>query len=290
MSLRSAPAIAARAACDSLSAMLDAAPISHQRSHGQARVSLTASGGLGDLFQKGSGKAILPRVDGPVPEVVFLNTSGGLTGGDTLTFDLSIGKGAAAMAATQTAERAYASPAGHAKVEVRLKLGNGATLFWLPQETILFQHAALRRATTVEMGDGARFLGVETLVLGRGAMNEHLNHVDLRDARRVFGPDGTIRHAEQICLDSATLADVVSPAGWQGKTVLATLTFVAPDAEDSLGRVRDLIQTLPCAAASAWNDRLVLRILANDSWQVRKALIPVIQALGPGNIPRVWQT
>ena len=231
--------------------MLDAAPISHQRSHGQARVSLTASGGLGDLFQKGSGKAILPRVDGPVPEVVFLNTSGGLTGGDTLTFDLSIGKGAAAMAATQTAERAYASPAGHAKVEVRLKLGNGATLFWLPQETILFQRAALRRATTVEMGDGARFLGVETLVLGRGAMNEHLNHVDLRDARRVFG---------------------------------------APDAEDSLGRVRDLIQTLPCAAASAWNDRLVLRILANDSWQVRKALIPVIQALGPGNIPRVWQT
>ena len=67
-----------------------------QRSHGKAMVSFdlrAGRAGLRDLAQSGSAKAMLPRVWGAVPEVVFLNTSGGLTGGDTLSFDMALGAG-----------------------------------------------------------------------------------------------------------------------------------------------------------------------------------------------------
>ena len=60
-----------------------------QRSHGKAMVRFALRGDqtrLRDLAQSGSAKAMLPRVWGHVPEVVFLNTSGGLTGGDALSY------------------------------------------------------------------------------------------------------------------------------------------------------------------------------------------------------------
>ena len=66
-----------------------------QRSRGEAAVRLRQDGGrirLVDLRQQGSAKAILPRVAG-VPEVVFLNTSGGLTGGDRLSYAVALGDG-----------------------------------------------------------------------------------------------------------------------------------------------------------------------------------------------------
>jgi urease accessory protein len=68
------------------------API-FQRSHGEAVVAMDCVAGkarLVRLGQKGSAKAILPQ-EGDVPELVFLNTSGGLTGGDTLSLQLMLG-------------------------------------------------------------------------------------------------------------------------------------------------------------------------------------------------------
>lgn len=55
-----------------------------ERVRGAAEVTLSHRADavrLDKLGQQGSAKAFLPRVHGPVPEVVFLNTAGGLTGG-----------------------------------------------------------------------------------------------------------------------------------------------------------------------------------------------------------------
>ena len=80
--------------------MLDA--VHMQRSAGVARVSIDG-GRLTGLAQSGSAKALLPRSYGPAPEVVFLNTSGGLTAGDTLDYQLDLGPATRATATTQTA-------------------------------------------------------------------------------------------------------------------------------------------------------------------------------------------
>lgn len=271
------------------SLMFDAPFSTYQRSRGTARVRLGSGGRLLGLFQQGSAKAMIPRTHGPSPEVVFLNTAGGLTGGDRLELQLDVAEGEVAMASTQTAERAYASPNGVAEVHVRLKVANRATLAWLPQETILFDRSGLSRRTEVSLEDGASFLGLETVVLGRSHMDETLTSVDFRDARRVFGTDGRILHAEQFAIDTSTLASRDGRAGLSGATVFSTLTWISPSAEDSVCAVRKLLPENITAAASAWEGRLVVRAMGDDSWELRGALIPVVQHLTGGHIPRVWQ-
>lgn len=149
-------------------------PQSMQRSHGTAHLSFRADGAriaLGDLRQQGSAKVLLPHV-GAVPEAVFLNTSGGITGGDRLRYGLDLGAGVRAVATTQTAERAYRASAGVGRMEVALTVGAGGWLDWLPQETILFQGSALHRETMVDLAGAAGCLVLESVVLGRAAMGE----------------------------------------------------------------------------------------------------------------------
>ena len=83
--------------------MLDA--VHMQRSAGVARVSIDG-GRLAGLTQSGSAKALLPRSYGPAPEVVFLNTSGGLTSGDTLDYQLDLGPATRATAPLRPADDA----------------------------------------------------------------------------------------------------------------------------------------------------------------------------------------
>ena len=80
--------------------MFDHAP--PQRSHGAARIAIEG-GRIAALRQSGSAKVMLPRSHSGVPEIVFLNTSGGLTSGDRLDYALQLGPGMRALATTQTA-------------------------------------------------------------------------------------------------------------------------------------------------------------------------------------------
>jgi len=265
--------------------------IAMQRSRGRADVALSVRDGttrLDRLYQSGSAKAMLPQTHGAVPEVVFLNTSGGLTGGDGLAYGLSVGPGAQAVATTQTAERAYASAGGVARVEVSLQLGAGAALEWLPQETILFDRSALMRRTVVDMAADARLLMLEMLVLGRAAMGERVQSLDLFDRReirrggRVVLVDPLRLRSDHLCGQSAILGD---------NRAVAAIALVAPDAEAALGAVRERLAGLADveAGASAWDGKLTVRLLARNGFALRRAVVAVLAALRAGPLPRVWQ-
>lgn len=262
-----------------------------QRARGRAEVALSLRGGavrLDHLYQAGSAKAFLPRTHRPLPEVVFLNTSGGLTGGDRLAYRVAIGAGAGVVATTQTAERAYGSVTGRAEVEVSLTLGAGARLDWLPQETILFDGAALNRRTSVEMARDARLLLVEALVLGRAAMGERVRRLDLTDWREVRR-GGVLDWVEPLRLGNGSLlgqAALLGPA-----RAIASVVLLAPGAEAMLGLVRQRLAGFAGveAAASAWGGKCVVRVLAVEALALRRALVPVIEVLGGGLVPRVWQ-
>ncbi len=62
-----------------------------ERAAGQARIAFKRRNGvtaLADLYQSGSAKIKLPRHhSGEVLEAVIINTSGGMTDGDTFTLD-----------------------------------------------------------------------------------------------------------------------------------------------------------------------------------------------------------
>src|SRR4051794_1025115 len=108
-----------------------------QRARGALEVRLMARSGatvLDILYQAGCLKARFPR--GAVPgwsDVVTLNTSGGIAGGDRLTGSFEIAAGARATIASQAAERYYRVPAqgGPALVRTRVSVGEDAIAEWL---------------------------------------------------------------------------------------------------------------------------------------------------------------
>lgn len=259
-----------------------------QRSAGSARVVL-GTRGLVDLAQSGSAKAMLPRVATDLPEIVFLNTSGGLASGDRLAFEADLRPGARALATTQTAERAYRAEGPPAEATVRLKVAAGGWIDWLPQETILFDGARLNRLTEVDLAGDSGCLLLEMLVLGRLAMGESLSRLSLRD-RRIVRRDGRAVHHDALALDDAALGGLARPALLQGARAIGTLALVAPSAPDLLDAARAVLdEPGVAAAASAPPGRLVVRLLAADGWPLRRQVHRLLAVLRPAPLPRIWQ-
>lgn len=260
-----------------------------QRAKGDALVELACRDGaalLRRLRQEGSAKAILP-VAGPVPEVVFLNTSGGLTAGDRLRFGLML-DGGRAVATTQTAERAYRAEGGVARMEVRLSVGQGGWLDWLPQETILFEGSKLERRTVIDLAEAAGCLALEAVVLGRAAMRETVRRVHFRDRRDILRA-GVPLSVEPLALTDAALR--AGPAGLGGARAFATVVMVADRLADILAPLRGVLDEPGVdAAASAFDGKLVVRMLAVDGWPLRRQIVRVLAVMRAGRpLPRVWQ-
>jgi urease accessory protein len=260
-----------------------------ERSQGAARLAFRHLDGktrLADLHQSGSAKAFVHPAKGG-PEVVFLNTSGGMTGGDRLAFGLTLGEGCRVTATTQTAERAYRSDAGVAEVEVLHDLGPGAHLDWLPQETILFDGSALARRTEVSLAAGASCLLLEAITLGRAAMGEVVRTIDLKDRRRV------LRQGVPVLVEPLALGTPALTAGTgvlQGARAFASLALVQAGAEARVTAVRAVLdEPGVTAGASAFDGKLTLRLMAVDAFPLRRQILRVLAVLRDGPLPRVWQ-
>ncbi len=253
-----------------------------QRAKGEACVTLAADR-LVRLRTEGSAKAILPGgTQGR--EVVFLNTSGGLTSGDALTYALDLQAGQA-VTTTQTAERAYRADGPAARMDVRLAVGPGGWLDWLPQETILFDKAALDRRTVIDLAPGAGCLALEAVVLGRAAMGETLTQVRFRD-RREIRRDGAPFWIDPLALDNGALTAGSAVLG--GARAFASIVMTGEAALAPLRAVLD--EPGVEAAASAFAGRTVLRMRAADGWPLRRQIIRALHVLRAGRpLPRVWQ-
>jgi urease accessory protein UreH len=155
------------------------------RARGAVRLTAKAVGGatkLDRLRQQGALKLILPTLFRDDLEAVLVNTSGGVTGGDELSVEVTAREGTTVSVTTQAAERLYrAQPGECARISNRVDVEAGARLNWLPQETILFDRCSARRTLDVELAVGAAFLMVESLIFGRAAMGEVLRAADFND-------------------------------------------------------------------------------------------------------------
>mgnify|MGYP005849327719 CR=1 FL=1 len=260
-----------------------------ERSFGAAHVTLRPGpngGRLDRRHQRGSAKAFLhPGHDGP--EIVLLNTSGGLTGGDRLSYRLDLAAGCRATGTTQTAECAYRSTGEPAKVTAHHRVASGAHLDWLPQETILFDNSHLARETTIDLATDASCLMLETVVLGRAAMGETVTRTTLRDTRRITRAGRPVL-VEPLYLGTDALT--AGPAILNGARAFATLALVARGAEDAAERIRaELTEEGVTGGTSGFDGKLVIRLMAGDGWPLRLQIIRLVRALRPGPLPRVWQ-
>jgi urease accessory protein len=260
-----------------------------QRAVGELRVDVRAHGGrtaLDGLRQAGCLKARFPRPDDAGwLAVVTLNTSGGVAGGDELDSAFTVGRGARATIASQAAERFYrALPgSGPSRVHNRVVVAEGGTAEWLPQDTILFDSSKVRRSLQIELAEGARFLGVESLVFGRAAMGEAVNHGSLRDVTELHR-GGRLFWRDAVRLDGEVAEKLRRKAIAGAARALATIVYVAPDADVMLAPLRRLNM-----AASAWDGVLIGRMLGTHGAALRAAVVDALQVLRGGRpLPRVW--
>ena len=226
-------------------------------------------------------KILLPRGGS---EAVIVNTSGGITGGDRLQVAIDAGAAEALTVTTQAAERIYRSAGGFGQVLNDLTIEAGARIDWLPQETILFDGAALERRLTVRMAGDATLLALESLVFGRAAHGETIRRLHLRDHWRIWR-DGRLTHAEAVRMDDMA----TSPATLEGARAIATLVFAARGAETARDAARALIPDGVEAAVTALPGMVLARLMAPSAQALRTAIIPLIRHFRAGPPPRVWQ-
>ena len=213
---------------------------------------------LDRLWQEGCAKLRLPKHDHGF-EVVMINSSGGLTGGDDLNWSFRATENTAMTVTTQACEKVYASSGGIASVSASLCIGTGARLNWLPQETILFNQSALSRSLEADLAGGAQLLIAEPVVLGREAMCETVVSGLFEDRWRI-SLDGTLIHAEQMRLGPDVVAQAAQTAVLNGARAFASVLLIAPDAEALSEPARAIIGDQ--GGASFWNGKLLARLIA----------------------------
>lgn len=262
------------------------------RSVGKLRLTLKRRGDLtvvDRLFQSGCLKARFAAPDPRrTPDVILLNTAGGLTGGDRLAIDICWGAATHGTVTSQAAEKIYRSITGAAHVTAVIEIGPDACGEWLPQETILFNQAALERDTTVHLARGARFLGLEAVVFGRSAMGETVVEGRLRDAWRIRRAERLI-YADALDMNGAIAETLRKRAAAGGANALATLLWIGPEAAAMRDRLRAALGDENGCACSSWGELLAVRFAADDGATLRRRIVRVLGVLRPGRIlPRLW--
>lgn len=242
---------------------------------------------LDDFRLSGSCRVLFPRRDAPGCEAVLLNTSGGVTGGDRFDVAAIAGPDTALTLTTQAAERAYRSnDALPGRIRTRLSLQDGARLDWLPQETILYQGAALDRALRIDMQGTSRLLLVEPMIFGRTAMGETVTSARLTD-RISIRRDGRLLLEDRIRLTGNIQAQLNRPGLAGGARAMAALVYAGPDADTKLAPLRALLPET-CGASLIRDGLLFARLLGEDGHALRQILLPALRALRGADLPRTW--
>ncbi|MCQ4326423.1 urease accessory protein [Stutzerimonas stutzeri] len=260
---------------------------------------------LGYARVGGVSRPVLRRHTGPLrvqkhlyaegPEVcqhIIVHPPGGIAGGDRLDIDVAVGAGAWAQLTSPGAAKWYRA-AAPACQQLRLRVEAGATLEWLPQETIVYCAAQAELGTCIELEGDARLFYWDVIALGRPAANERFDagHFQARlDIRR----DGALLwHERQRVAGGDGLLD--SPIGLDGQPVFATL-IASGEIDAALlercrelpGRVRGDLTQLP--------GLIVGRCLAREALHARAWLIGLWRLLRPQLLgreavpPRIWST
>ncbi|MBW6232058.1 urease accessory protein UreD, partial [Pseudomonas aeruginosa] len=108
------------------------------------------------------------------PEVcqhILVHPPGGIAGGDSLAFDVRLGERAWAQLTSPGAAKWYRA-ACPSRQTLEIHLEPGATLEWLPQESIVFAGAQAELETRIQLRGDARLFYWDMVALGRPASGE----------------------------------------------------------------------------------------------------------------------
>ncbi len=276
-------------------------PFSSAGVHGVAELAFTVKDDetrLSTLYQRAPLRFLFPRVpETHTTTAVLVTTSGGWVGGDTMDVSVTADAGSSALVTAQAAEKVYRSAGEDCRVTVRLTVGSEGWLEWLPQETILFEGARLRRITELNVDDGGRAMAGEILVFGRTASGETVTRGLVRDAWAVRR-GGRLVWADALHLEGDIAERLASPSCLHGAVAAATLVYAGDDADTHLDTARALLAEYAgddtLAGATVVGGLLIVRWLGYDTLALRTAYGAFWVAFrrhlrgGDEDLPRVW--
>lgn len=263
---------------------------------GAAEVTVGATDGvtrLRHLYQSDPCRILFPRTPADAPfEAVVVTTSGGIVGGDRLRFAMAAENAGHASITTQAAEKIYRSAGADAEIDVSVAVGADGFLEWMPQETILFDGARLRRRTEVEIDARGGVLTGEIVVFGRRARGESFEHGLLHDAWR-FRHDGKLIWADALHLDSRQAEHYANHHAFDGAVAIGTLIYAGARAETALAVAREYEDA--GIGATRLDDLVIVRIAGTDAAMLRAGFANIWKHLRhavagfPARLPRVWE-
>ena len=118
--------------------------------------------------------------EGPqVCQHIIVHPPGGIAGGDQLNISASVGEQAWAQLTSPGAAKWYRAN-GPAYQQLTLQVAAGATLEWLPQESIVYCGAQAQLETRIELQGDARLCYWDMVALGRPASGERFDSGEFR--------------------------------------------------------------------------------------------------------------
>ncbi|MBS0546508.1 MAG: urease accessory protein UreD [Proteobacteria bacterium] len=261
-----------------------------QRASGESRVAFAVRDGttrLADLYQRDPCRVLFPDPEpGDPPHAVLVTTSGGIASGDALRMAVEVGAGGQAVVATQAAEKIYraAQASDPCTIDVALEVGAGATLDWLPQETIVFEGARVKRRTVADVASGAALLACEMVVLGRAASGERFTGGLLLDGWSVRR-GGRLAWTDTLRIEGETPLG----AGFGESNALATVIGVWDAPQPFFEKARTLLEGAERVRAGVTlvNGVMVARLLG-EATSVRQATMAFLRGFRARPLPRVW--
>jgi len=220
-------------------------------------------------------------------DAVIVNTAGGMAGGDSFDFDIQVDAGAKLTVTTAAAEKIYRSLGPLTEIAVKLGVGRGGTLVWVPQETIVFDRMRLQRTIDVTMAHGANLLLSEVTVFGRGAMGESVHEGHFFDRRRVR-VDGKLVFAETIGLDGNITQRLAQRAVTRGGVAIGSVLKIPVGDEDAAAMHSLQDSCVGEVGISIWNGFALARLVAPDGATLHHDLGDVLKAFGVHPLPRLW--
>jgi urease accessory protein len=241
----------------------------------------------GRLHESGSLRVRFPSPEDEGLSAVFVNTAGGVAGGDRFDIDIAAAEGARLTLTTAAAEKIYRTPDAAAQLNIALKVAAGAHLSWLPQETIMFDQARVARQIDLDLADNASLLLCEIVVFGRSAMGERMREGEFSDRWRLRR-GGRLMFAENIRLDGDIGANLGRAAIAKGGVAIGT-ALIVPGDEALVERIRALSETFGGEVGiSTWNGFAMARFCAQDAMRLRADMMTVLGCASGERLPRLW--
>jgi urease accessory protein len=262
------------------------------RAHGLLRLSVSRHPQHGlqrNVHEEGTSRLRFPRHhEGPLV-AIMMNVAGGVAGGDRFSTEITAGEKVDLAVSTPSAERIYRSAGAAASVDIKLTIESGATLAWVPQETILFDGAKLDRRIMVDCSSQAKFILVEMMVLGRRESGEAFTTGEVRDHWNIR-LDGRLVMAERLRLEPNVFDDRPHPARFGTTHAFATIVIVEAGGMEKLDQHRQLLSSCRLAdvdaASTAYSGLIVIRMRASKAGALKAMVGQFLAGAFPAVLPR----